>query len=441
MRQYRLRVLALAALLLPGATPSAQNAPGPIAIIGVDVIPMDRERVLRAQSVIVERGVITRIGPARSIRPPAGATIVDGTGKFLIPGLADMHVHLAGPVELQRALLQLFVANGVTSVLNMRGAPEHLALRHEVASSRTIGPTVYTAGPYVNEPFFRTADEVEKAVREQKRVGYDFIKMHGDLSRDAYSRLNSVAREVGIRVIGHAPRNLGIEALFEERQYALAHAEEFIYDRNHSSRDYLDVVPRIPALAQSMVRTGTWLMPNLTAFKIIGLQVQNLARILARPEMRFLPSTYRTGWGPETNPYTNRFGKEQGPGIMARFGVLQQLVQAFHSDGVRILVGTDALNTGVVPGFSAHDELAELVAAGLTPYQALRAGTANAAEFLGVLDRRGTVAEGRTADLVLLDANPLTDIANTRRIAGVMLRGRWFSRAELAGMLEKLAAM
>jgi predicted amidohydrolase YtcJ len=190
-----------------------------------------------------------------------------------------------------------------------------------------------------------------------------------------------------------------------------------------------------------MVRTGTWLMPNLTAFKIIGLQVQDLAPVLARPEMRFLPSAYRTGWGPETNPYTNRFGKEQGPGIMARFEVLQQLVQGFQSGGVRMLVGTDALNTGVVPGFSVHDELAELVAAGLTPYQALRAGTANAAEFVGVQDTRGTVASGREADLVLLDANPLTDIAYTRRIDGVMLRGRWFSRAQIAVMLEKLAAM
>ena len=441
MRRDSFRLLVVAALLLPGATSTAQNTPRPIAIVGVDVIPMDRERVLPAQTVIVERGVITRIGPARSVRPPAGATTIDGQGKFLIPGLADMHVHLAGPVELQRALLELFVANGVTSVLNMRGAPEHLALRREVASSRAIGPTVCTVGPYVNEPFFRTADEVEEAVREQQRAGYDFIKMHGDLSRDAYARLNAVAREVGIRVIGHAPRTLGIEALFEERQYALAHAEEFIYDRNHSSRDYLDVVPRIPALAQSMVRTGTWLMPNLTAFKIIGLQVQDLAPVLARPEMRFLPSAYRTGWGPETNPYTNRFAREQGPGIMARFEVLQQLVQGFQSGGVRMLVGTDALNTGVVPGFSVHDELAELVAAGLTPYQALRAGTANAAEFVGVQDTRGTVASGREADLVLLDANPLTDIANTRRIDGVMLRGRWFSRAQIAVMLEKLAAM
>jgi cytosine/adenosine deaminase-related metal-dependent hydrolase len=441
MPRVLFRFLAVATLLLPSATSTAQTTTKPIAIIGVDVIPMDRERVLRAQSVIVERGVITRIGPAQSIRPPAGATIVDGKDKFLIPGLADMHVHLAGPVELQRALLQLFVSNGVTTVLNMRGAPEHLALRREVASSRTIGPTVYTVGPYVNEPFFRTADEVEEAVREQKRLGYDFIKMHGDLSRDAYARLNAVAREVGIRVIGHAPRNLGIEALFEERQYALAHAEEFIYDRNNSSRDYLNVVPRIPSLTRSMVRTETWLMPNLTAFKIIGLQVQNLAPILARPEMRFLPSAYRTGWGPATNPYTNRFPREQGPGIMARFEVLQQLAKGFQSGGVRMVVGTDALNTGVVPGFSVHDELAELVAAGLTPYQALRAGTANAAEFLGVQNTSGTVAAGRKADLVLLDANPLTDIANTRRITGVMLRGRWFSRAEIAGMLETLAAM
>jgi len=252
-----------------------------------------------------------------------------------------------------RTLLRLFVANGVTTVVNLRGTPQILELRSAVASGRVFGPAIYTAGPFVNEPFVTTPDEVEQAVVAQKRAGYDFVKLHGNLSREAYARLNAVARREGIRVIGHAPRNLGVEAMFEERQYAVAHGEEFLYDRNNNSTDSSlpQVEARIPEFARSMVRAGIWLTPN-------------------------------------------------------------------------------------VPGFSAHDELADLVAAGLTPFQALRAATANAADFLGPGAQQGVVAVGQNADLVLLDANPLENIANSRRIAGVVLRGRWLSRSDIERMLE-----
>jgi imidazolonepropionase-like amidohydrolase len=154
--------------------------------------------------------------------------------------------------------------------------------------------------------------------------------------------------------------------------------------------------------------------------------------------MRYLPGTVRTGWGAATNPYTNRIDRSRYAPMMARYRLLERMVREFHARGVRLLVGTDAMNTGVVPGFSTHDEMADLVAAGLRPYDALRAATANAAEFLGEPGQRGTVEVGQRADLVLLDANPLVDIANSRRIAGVVLRGRWFSRADIAALLEGL---
>jgi hypothetical protein len=429
---------------VPLACAAQQHPAGtPIAIVNVNVLPMSDDRVLAAHTVVVENGIITRMGAVGSVSIPPAAYTIDGAGKYLIPGLVDLHVHLASnPEDERRALLKLFVANGVTTVLNLRGTPEILELRSAVAAGRVFGPTLYTAGPFVNEPFVTTPDEVERAVVEQKRAGYDFVKLHGNLSREAYARLNAVARREGIRVVGHAPRSLGVEAMFAERQYALAHAEEFLYNRNNSSPD--SSLPRveasIPELARSMTRSGMWLMPNLTAFKMIGLQARDLNAVLARPEMRFLPRSVQDGWGPATNPYTARFGPDAYPRIMARYRLLEKLVRAFQAAGVRLLIGTDAMNTGVVPGFSAHDELADLVAAELTPFQALRTATANAAEFLGAGDRHGTIAVGQTADLVLLDANPLTDIAHTRRIAGVMLRGRWLSRAEITAMLQELAS-
>jgi hypothetical protein len=434
------RGLALILILtaLAAGRPPANEA---IAFVNVSVIPMDRERILSRQTVIVENGVITRVGDASRVRVPAGAATIDGAGKYLVPGLVDLHVHLASnPPDEQRTILKLFVANGVTTVLNMRGVPQILELRSAVASGSVFGPRIYSVGPYVNEPFVTTPDEVERAVVAQKAAGYDFVKLHGDLSREAYARLNAVARREGIRVIGHAPRNLGVQAMFEERQYALAHAEEFLYDeRNRSTDSSLPYVEaRIPALARATADTRIWLMPNLTAYKMIATMVHDLDGVLARPEMRYLPGTVQTGWGPATNPYTNRISPSRYEPMMRRYRLLEALVREFHARGVRLLVGTDAMNTGVVPGFSTHDELADLVRAGLTPYQALRAATANAAEFLGE-GKRGTIAAGQEADLVLLDANPLVEIEYSRRIAGIMLRGAWLPRAELDALLETQA--
>ena len=417
-----------------GAQPTMQRR---TAFVDVDVLTMDTDQLLRRQTVVVTGGVITALGPAARIAPPRGARIVDGRGKYLMPGLADLHVHLVGDRATQLALLKAFVANGVTTTLNVRGTLDHLALRSDVGSWAVLGPTIYTAGPYVNEPYVTTPDEVERAVVEQKRAGYDFVKMHGNLSRDAYARLNAVGKRERIPIIGHSPRNLGFEAMFEQRQYAVLHAEEFIYDRSGSSRDFAQLEPRIPEIARAAATAGLWVMPNLTAFRNIALQINDLEAMLARPEMALLPASIRDGWGAATNPYTRRFGKDMYPAIMARYALLEKLTRGFRDAGTRLLVGTDALNTGTVPGTSAHDELALLVRAGLTPYEALRAATANAGEFLQRADL-GTVAVGKQADLLLLDANPLNDIANTRRIAGVMVRGRWLGRPNIRGMAEEL---
>lgn len=432
---------ALALSLCGGTTAMAQGR-GTFAIVNANVLPMDRDTLLAGQTVLIRDGIIQLIGPSARVRVPAGTTRIEAGGKVLMPGLADMHVHMAGPRALQEELLKMYVVNGVTTILNMRGTPDHLVLRSDIRAGRVLGPNMYTVGRFVNAPFFVTPDSVEEEVVAQKRAGYDFIKMHGELSREAYARLNAVGKREGIRIIGHAPRTLGIDVVFAERQYALAHAEEFLYDTTGSSRDadLPKFEPRIPEFTSGMVAAGIWLMPNLTAYRIIGLMAKDLSAILARPEMKYLPAAVRVGWGPENNPYTRRFGPEKAPGILARHALLKKLTKAFDSAGVKLLVGTDALNVGVVPGFSAHDELQELVEAGLSPYHALRAATANASAFLGSSPCIGQVRVGCAADLLVLDANPLRDIGNTRRIAGVMVRGQWLSREELNRILESLEA-
>ena len=427
------------ALSLCGGAPLLAQARGTVAIVNANVLPMDRDTVLAGQTVLIRDGIIQQVGPSSRVRIPTGTTRIEGSGKYLMPGLADMHVHQVGPRQLQEELLKMYVVEGVTTILNMRGTPDHLAMRADIRAGRLFGPDMYTVGRFVNAPFFVTPDSVEEEVVAQKRAGYDFIKMHGELSREAYARLNAVGKREGIRIIGHAPRTLGIDVVFAERQYALAHGEEFLYDTTGSSRDadLPKFAPRIPELARKTTAADVWLMPNLTAYHIIGLMAQNLSAILARPEMKYLPSVVRAGWA-NNNPYTQRFGPDKAPGILARHALLQRLTKAFDSAGVKLLVGTDGFNTGVVPGWSAHDELQELVDAGLSPYHALRAATANASAFLGASPCIGQVRAGCVADLLLLDANPLSSVGNTRRIAGVMLRGRWLSRQELDRLLESM---
>jgi imidazolonepropionase-like amidohydrolase len=428
-------------VLIVVATFVRAPADTPVVFTDVNVVPMDQERVVPGQSLVVEHGVITHLGPTGSIAGPRGALHVDGRGKYLLPGLVDVHVHLASnPESEQRQILKLFLANGVTTVVNLKGTPQILTLRKAVSAGRILGPRIYTAGPFVNEPFFTMPDEVEREVVAQKRAGYDFIKIHGSLSREAYARLNAVARREGIRVVGHIPRNLGVDVIFEERQYMIAHGEEFLYDTTGSSRDSSlpTVEAQIPRWARAMAENGMWLTPNLCAYKAIAGQVKDLDSMLARPEMRYLPRSSRIAWGPTTNGYTTRKPPFRYESLMAHYRVIEEIVRQFHAAGVGLLVGTDAMNTGVVPGTSAHDELEDLVAAGLTPYQALRAATVNAARFLATPGDSGTVAVGQKADLVLLVANPLDQIGNSRRIAGVMVRGRWLPRTAIAKMLREV---
>jgi len=440
-RAMRLARAAIALSLCGSASLPAQER-GWFALVNVNVIPMDRDTELTGQTVLIRERLIQAVGPAGRVRIPAGTTRIEAGGKYLMPGLADMHVHMAGPPEIQRQLLTMYVVTGVTTILNMRGTADHLALRADIRAGRVLGPDMFTVGRYVNQPFFATPDSVEQEVVAQKRAGYDFVKIHGELSREAYARLNATGRLVGIRIIGHAPRTLGIDAVFAERQYALAHAEEFLYDTLGRSRD-VDLPAfgaRIPELTRRMAAAGIWLMPTLSGYRIIGRMAENLPAVLARPEMRYLPAAVRAGWEPGANPYTARFGPDKAPGIFARVALLQKLTRAFDSAGVKLVLGTDGLNVGTVPGFSVHDELQELVDAGLAPYHALRTATVNAGAFLNASPCIGVVRAGCAADLLLLDANPLDRIANTRRIAGVMVRGRWLSRQSLDKLLDALEA-
>jgi cytosine/adenosine deaminase-related metal-dependent hydrolase len=445
-------VLAAFLATLTLAAPAVAIEPVPLdhgvtVFTGVSVIPMDRDTVLANRTVLVRDGKIAAIGSAAKVVVPKAARRIDGRGKFLIPGLCDMHVHLRYLSQAgdNPVMLTLFLANGVTTVLNLLGLPEHLELRDSIATGAVLAPVVYTSGIYMNPPYVNTPAQVDSAVIAQKEAGVDFIKIHGDLRADAYHQLMVSAHREGLRVIGHAPRNLGFEVLVREHQDAIAHAEEFLYAyflfQRPPPTSLAEIDSMIHYAAVKTAGAGIWLMPTLTCYRNIAGQIENLDSVLALPDMRYVPAGIAADWQRGSNLYLKPpFTKGNVARVRDSYFVLERLVKAFEAAGVKMVAGTDTPVSATPPGFALHDELANLVAAGLTPYQALRLATANAAEFAGASDRFGTVAVGRRADLVLLAANPLTDIHATRRIAGVMVRGHWLPADRIAATLGRVAA-
>jgi hypothetical protein len=445
--QITVLMLSLPTASLPGNCAEVTRA---IALVGAKVVPMNRMIILRDQTVVMRNGRIEALASARDTVVPPNALRIDARGLYVIPGLADSHVHLQEAKHENRAMLNLFLANGVTTILNLYGSPTHLRLREEVRRGSIQGPRIFTSGRPIGDPVgtspATSAEEIEQSVIAQKRAGYDFIKLHGDLSRDAYHRLVELTHRENIPLIGHAPRNLGIAPMLQEQQHAVAHVEEYLYAYFHYHRNPDEPIPeldqKIQQLAIETAKARTWVMSTLAVYRGITDQISDLDRVLARPEVGYMPRTIGDAWGwwPPNNTYVRRFPKKTVPWFETQYHLLERVSKAFQDAGVPLLAGTDTPTSAVVPGFSMSDELRALVSAGLTPYEALRAATVNAAEFLGRSKESGTIEVGKQADLVLLEQNPLEDISALSAIRGVITNGKWISKGDLTALLQDAAA-
>ena len=444
---------ALIVSLLSAAVPSlAGSQQAPLVFTNVSVIPMDRDTVLAGRTVIVENGRIAFVGESRTA--PAGATTVDARGKFLMPGIAEFHAHVPsgqGAVHAHRTL-SLYVLAGVTTARGMLGAPLHLALRDSIAAGTLLGPRLLTSGPSFNGNSATSPGATAGMVRAQKAAGYDLLKIHPGVPRAAFDSLAAVANAVGIPFAGHVPLEIGLDAALTSKYSTIDHLDgivEAMYAgpqpltqeadgffglgimRQLDQSRFDAVVQRVKASGVAMVPTQI-LMDNFTS-DASGTELTSL------PEFRYWLPQQVTGWRTFKD---NLLAQAEVPADQRQeFTALRRrLIKALHDEGVLFLLGSDAPQLWNVPGFSAHRELAALVAAGLTPYQALRTGTMDVAKFMGEEGRAGVVREGARADLLLLDANPLADIGNSLRINGVVVNGRWIGPAERARMLEALAS-
>ncbi|MDH3422161.1 MAG: amidohydrolase family protein [Gemmatimonadota bacterium] len=421
-----------------GSVTSAVGEPT-TAFVDFNVVPMDRDVVLPHQVVVVRGGFIQQIGPVGTVEPPRGANIIEGNGTgYLSPGLTDAHVHLRGRYD---SWLPLFVANGVTTVFNLEGRPGHLALKRRILEGTQEGPMVYTSGPYVGDPQVRTPADARTTVARQAARGYDFVKVHGDLSAEAYRMLTEAGRELDIPVVGHAPRNLPFASVVENRQVALSHAEEIIQTelRNLDPEALTDV-------AKDMVEAGTWLIPTMAHFESVADQWGTPSAVdaaLQRETSAYLPSWLRDEWRSGENPF---LGLDAADRIrLAEMSDFHgPLVRELHAAGVPMLAGTDTPIPTLAPGFSLRLEIEALRSTGMSGYDALATATSNPGRFVRrYVDagaRFGTLERGSRADIIWLDGDPRLDAETLRRPVGVMVRGRWYDRSDLDKMLERVAA-
>ncbi len=432
----------LAAAAVPGK--GAQLASTPVAFVGVSVIPMDREVVLADQTVVVESGRISEVGPVGRVRLPDGTLTIDGRGRFLMPALAEMHAHVPGgtaPDAQVGRVLFLYAANGIGTIRGMLGHPRHLPLRDRIARGDLWAPRLYTSGPSFNGTSAPSVEVAVRMVEEQKAAGYDFLKIHPGVRRDVMDAVAAAAGRLGLFFAGHVPADVGLLHALALKQRTIDHLDGYVEALARpgappSEWFGMNLMPyvdesRIPELVAATRAAGTWVVPTETLLEHTTSDADPEA-MAKWPEMRYADPKQVAQWVEAKKKRMAQVPSDQ----RARFIALRRrLVQALHEGGVPLLLGSDAPQQWNVPGFSIHRELRLLVASGLTPYQALATGTRQVAAFFGTLDEAGTIARGTRADLVLLDGNPLADIANTSRIGGVMLGGRWMDRAALDARL------
>jgi imidazolonepropionase-like amidohydrolase len=407
----------------------------PIAFVHVNVVPMDQERVLLNQTVIVSDSRIVAVGPSSTTVIPANVQRIEARNKYLIPGLTDAHVHLQTPLEFS-----VFLANGVTTVFNLDGRPAHLAWRKRISGGEMLGPTIFTTGPIFTQA--HPVDVALKMVDEQAALGYDAVKIYNGVSKEEYPALIAEAKKKNLLLMGHVARKPDFELTLSSGQ-SIAHLEEYTYTFFNPKRDDDDshIVydeAKIPEAVRLTVKAGIFVTPTLANYATIVQQATALDEFLKNTDLRYDAPWVLDGFQPETDRYKNGFDPAVYPRLRESLALQRKLVKALQEGGVPLLSGTDASAVGPVAGFGLHEELQEFVNDGFTPYQALQTATTNPARYFRRSDEFGTISAGKRADLLLLAGNPLVDIANTRKIDGVMVQGRWMDHAALKEMLEKV---
>ena len=477
MRRSSTLLFLLSSLLCLVNQPTPGARPKPLVLTHVTVIDTTGAPANPDMTVVIVGDRIAEMGKSGEIHPPRNPETVNATGKFLIPGLWDMHVHW-----YEKDYLPLFIVNGVTGTRQMYGVPMFQQWRKEIEAGQLLGPHMLIASPIVDGPkpvwpgsiAVATPAEGRQAVTQVRRSGADFVKVYSLLSRDAYFAIADESQKQGIPFEGHVPDSVTLEEASNAAQKTVEHltgvlaacssreaellksAQETVaaidagqlpsvrfWGPGYRERQKLALETYSPQKAETVFgelkKNHTWQCPTLTVLR--SMAYSDDPSFADDPRLKYIPRDIVSSWNPKADAFLKDKTAEDWALSKKVFSKDLEIVGTMKRAGVEILAGTDTLNPYCLPGFSLHDELDLLVQAGLTPMQALQAATLNPARFLGRERDLGTVATGKLADLVLLDANPLKDIGNTRKIFAVVFGGKFFSRASLDEMLASIEAL
>ena len=428
-----------------------------IAFTDVTLIPMtgEGEHSLPHQTVWVRGEKIFQIGPSSELQVPEEVKQIDGSGKFLMPGLAEMHAHIPVPQGDKDSLLHetllLWLANGITTIRGMLGDPFHLKLRTMIAQDEILSPRMYTSGPSMNGNTCPNDSIAIARVRSQKEAGYDFLKLHPGLTREVFDAIIATANEVGIPYAGHVSLDVGIEHALRSEYASVDHVDGYLeglvpseagvdkYKNGFFGFAFTQVADtsRIRSLAQLTAEKGVAVVPT-QSLMVRWTSPEDPQKMGDEPEMKYMHPRTVANWIKSQGGIQN--AAYYDPQAYQPFiAIRKQLIKTLHEEGVLMLLGSDSPQVYNVPGFSIHHELQSVVDAGLTPYEALQSGTANPAIFFGEEGNFGTLEEGAYADCILLSSNPLLDIKSLQENEGVMLRGTWLSKEFLQNSLQAIA--
>lgn len=420
-------------LALFAAAFASKTSAQEFAIEHVSVLTMDSARVLKDQTVLISGGKITNVDRSARVRVPEGFRRISGRGKYLLPGLADMHVHLQSPIDLTE-----FLINGVTTAFDLDGKSAYLQWRMQIKTGKIVGPQLFLSGPKFRDP--EPVGEAVHRVDEIAAAGYDAIKIYNYVTREEFDAIVEEAKKKNLLILGHTPRLPGLRHALESG-LNLAHEEELLYGAFSPEGIYGNVEhgpDKVREVVEEVRSSNTFLIPNLVMYDAICRQASNFDDFAKKPEF-----AYQSPWQRDRfffqNPYKNRPTEDQEEFRENLSFMKSVLTLALQKAGVKMLAGTDAEGLGTLAGFSLVDELQELHESGLTNYEALQTATVYPALFVHLDTAFGRVQNGFRADLILVNSNPLEDLSSLRKLAGVFVNGKWLPESELAQMKQSLA--